>query len=91
MKKKDFKLFNDTISLIGELIVKLIMGIKLIRQKKWYCTIAGISFIINVGNKLGQAGKLIIKTTDRLEAMTFDDETEEETTKSDKIQMGFHV
>lgn len=91
MKKKDFKLFKDTALLVGEIIVELIIGIKLIRHKKWYSTIAGIIYIVTAGDQMGQATKLINKTNDRLETIGFDEESEEETTKSDKIQMGFHV
>ena len=90
MKKKDFKLFKDTALLVGEIIVELIIGIKLIRHKKWYSTIAGISFIVEAGDQMGQATKLLNKTDDRLTAIGFDDEDDEEA-KSDKIQMGFHV
>lgn len=90
MKKKDFKLFRDTVSINGLMIVELIVSILLIRQKKWYSTIAGISFMIKAGNHMGQATKLLNKTNDRLAAIGIDEENEEET-ESDKIQMGFHV
>jgi uncharacterized membrane protein len=91
MKKKDFKLFKDTALLNGLIIVELIMSVLLIRQKKWYSTFAGISLIVEAGEQMGKATKLLNKTDDRLETMGFDEESEEETTKSDKIQMGFHV
>ena len=90
MKKKDFKLFDETIRLSTVIIVELIMSILLIRQKKWYSTLAGISFIVEAGDQMGKARKLLDKTTDRLSSIGFDTEDDEET-KSDKIQMGFHV
>ena len=91
MKKKDFKLFKDTALLNGLIIVELIMSVLLIRQKKWYSTFAGISLIVEAGEQMGKATKLLNKTNDRLETIGFDEESEEEETKSDKIQMGFHV
>ena len=90
MKKKDFKLFEETIRLGVVIIVELTMSILLIRQKKWYSTLAGISFIVEAGDQMGKASKLLGKTSDRLAAIGFDDENDEET-KSEKIQMGFHV
>lgn len=90
MKKKDFKLFDETIRLSTVIIVELTMSILLIRQKKWYSTLAGISFIVGAGNQMGKARKLLDKTTDRLSSIGFDTEDDEEA-KSDKIQMGFHV
>lgn len=90
MKKKDFKLFDETIRLSTVIIVELIMSILLIRQKKWYSTLAGISFIVEAGDQMGKARKLLDKTTDRLSSIGFDTEDDEET-KSEKIQMGFHV
>lgn len=90
MKKKDFKLFEETIRLSTVIIVELTMSILLIRQKKWYSTLAGISFIVEAGDQMGKAHKLLDKTTDRLSSIGFDTEDDEET-KSDKIQMGFHV
>ena len=90
MKKKDFKLFDETIRLSTAIIVELIMSIFLIRQKKWYSTLAGINFIIAAGDQMGKARKLLDKTTDRLSSIGFDTEDDEET-KSDKIQMGFHM
>ena len=90
MKKKDFKLFDETIRLNTVIIVELIMSILLIRQKKWYSTLAGISFIVEAGDQMVKARKLLDKTTDRLSSIGFDTEDDEEA-KSDKIQMGFHV
>ena len=92
MKKKDFKLFRDTISLNVTIIVELIMSILLIRQKKWYSTLAGIGFIIEAGSQMGKATKLLDKTNERL-AMgdMFYEESSEEETKSDKIKMGFRI
>ncbi len=90
MKKKDFKLFDETIRLSTVIIVELTMSILLIRQKKWYSTLAGISFIVEAGNQMGIARKLLDKTTDRLSSIGFDTEDDDEA-KSDKIRMGFHV
>lgn len=90
MKKKDFKLFDETIRLSMAIIIELTMSILLIRQKKWYSTLAGIGFIVEAGDQMVKARKLLDKTTDRLSSIGFDTEDDEEA-KSDKIQMGFHV
>lgn len=77
MKKKDFKLFKDTALLNGLIIGELITSVLLIRQKKWYSTIAGISLLVEAGDQMGQATKLLNKTNERLMAIRFDDESEE--------------
>lgn len=91
MKKKDFKLFDETIRLSAVIIVELIVSILLIRQKKWYSTLAGIRFMVEAGNQIGKANKLLDKTTDRLSSIGFDTEEDDEEAKSDKVQMGFHM
>ena len=77
MKKKDFMLFDETFSLSTVIIVELTMSILLIRQKKWYSTLAGISFIVEAGNQMGKAFKLFDKATDRLSSIVFDTEDDE--------------
>lgn len=85
------KLTMKAIKENGQIILELIMGYKLIRCKKWYCTVAGISFIIAAGDAMDKATKTLNKLENRMYKAREDDKSEIDEFVNRKVQMGFCV
>lgn len=86
-KRQLFKAIKELLTFALEFV----MGIKLVRSKKWYGTLAGASYIVGGVNQLSKA----VKTFNELENKMYDKaeakKSEVDGSNDGKIQMGFCV